>query len=138
MLTRAHRGLVPLLLLPAFLGLTACSGEDDDADDAADAQTVACRTYVLEVAGQDTRVEQLVDKLGGSGSWSNAALATALERVRVAATDAGLVEDLSEADYELYLDVAEATTRVDANPSTYTLAALKGAVDRAREACTSG
>ena len=108
-----------LLTLAPVLALTACSGDSDSDDDAGSAHTAACRTYRLEVGGQDVQAVKLLDQAARSGSWDNGRINDALAAVRTAATDAGLVEDLSDGDFDDFSALVNATAAAyaRANPN---------------------
>ena len=132
------------LIACCLLALTACSGSADE--ESSDARTTACRTYRLEVAGQDARAVKLLDRAARSGGWDNAEVNDALGAVRKAATDAGLVEDLPDDEFDHYGRLVEATLAayVRANPdggvgiTGATRDLLGTAVDDVRSACDLG
>lgn len=122
--------------------LTGCSS-DDAGGDADAAHTTACRTYLLGVAGQDTRVTVLLNQAALENSWNNEPINTSLEAVREAAKQAGLVEGLSDDDFEVYGALVEAvgTAYSHTNPaggagiSTATSAGFQEAAQAVRDSC---
>ena len=94
------------LVLGALSGLvSACGGEDHDA---LDTRQVACRTYLVTVAGADTTLARsLVEALGTD---EIPAAGEQVTKVQDAAKAAALVPRLSDADFKAFTAVAEALT----------------------------
>lgn len=152
-LFRPLRASAAVLAAAALLTglLTGCSGDTDEPDDdatsagatdaAGAALTQACRTYLLAVGANDEAiVTQLAAATTGSG-FEPDALTTAATVTATAATSAGSVEGLSDDDFQLFLDVSDAarTTITSVSdgglPRAQDIGAVRGAVDRVREAC---
>jgi uncharacterized protein YdbL (DUF1318 family) len=121
--------------------------EDAVAQAEKDAATSACRAYLLNAAGSDRAVMTMLDSAQKEGTWENEPLNDSLAKVSDAATAAGVVPGLTEADFERYRDLADATEAVYAgvNPSgSYgevltreTVDSLRAAVDAVREVCSA-
>lgn len=94
------------LVLGALTGLiSACSGEGDAGSET---QQVACRTYLVTVAGADTTLaKSLVEALGTD---EIPAAGDQVTKVQDAAKAAALVPRLPDADFKAFTAVAEALT----------------------------
>lgn len=133
----------PMALLATAAVVTSlmgCSGSDD-----ADAHQKACRTYLLEVQGQDKEAATLLADAARDNTWDNEPINAALDKVRTAGTDAGSFDALSDDDFDVFSALLDATGTAYArtNPdggdgiSDDTASQFSAAAEKARDACDS-
>ena len=106
---------IPAAVLAVLLGtaLTAC-GDDSENDDAAEATTHACRSFVL-IGGADANqlAEELQAVISGTGGYNEEDVTERVLAIRAAATKAGLTEDLPKKDFRLFATLVDATLRAE-------------------------
>lgn len=102
--------LLPALALAALL-TASLAGCGDDEDDTTDARTAACRTFQLAAAGEGARTVELMQDAEASGEWDSDQLSAPALRVAAGAVTAGSVEELSDSDFDAFLNVASTARR---------------------------
>jgi len=73
----------------------------------ADAHPTACRTYRLEVAGQDQGLAMLMRDAVRTSGWDNQLMNHAINQVKVAVAAAGRTPGLAQQDFDVYGQLAD-------------------------------
>jgi hypothetical protein len=135
----------PLALLFAAAAVTSLVGCSDGDDGTAAAHQKACRIYVLGAAAQDKQATTLLSHAARDHAWENDPINHALATVTAAAKEAGLVDHLSDDDFDAFSALVDATGTAYArtNPdggdgiSGETASDFSAAAEKVRDTCAS-